>query len=125
MVKVDGASEIQMNNSVDHVPHICMHTHIHACILALREQSSPTCILGVVSVNRKALMKSICRQTSGANVLVCEGGREAWLNVALPSLSQRPHSAFSEPSQSPLISDPINKMYSDSIKQPGCCAGGQ
>ncbi|KAK2825386.1 hypothetical protein Q7C36_019313 [Tachysurus vachellii] len=53
------------------------------------------------------------------------GGREAWLNVALPSLSQRPHSALSEQSQSPLISDPINKMYSDSIKQPGCCAGGQ
>lgn len=50
--------------------------------------------------------------------------RPCWMWLCQASL--RGHARpLSEPAQSPLISDPINKMYSDSIKQPSCCAGGQ
>lgn len=50
--------------------------------------------------------------------------RPSWMRLCQTSL--RGHARpLSEPAQSPLISDPINKMYSDSIKQPSCCAGGQ
>jgi len=58
-------------------------------------QSGRTCISRTASVNRAALLKGICRQRSGANVLVCEDGREALLNVgSAKPLSEATHGPF-------------------------------